>query len=94
MTLTRNIGIISLVINLTLESFYISFKRHKTHAWHVQSCPFHDRIRSLKLFKSMAHLTLVSSEFHNFTPWNLQLFLPYFTVLYLGRSSDRPTRPP
>ena len=26
MTLTRNIGIISLVINLTLESFFISFK--------------------------------------------------------------------
>ncbi len=67
MTLTKNIGIISLVINLTLKTFYISFKRHKTHGWHVQYCPFHDRIRSLKLFKSMAHLILVSSEFHNFT---------------------------
>ena len=44
MTLTRDIGIISLVIKLTLES-----NRHKTHAWYVQSCPFHDRSRSFKL---------------------------------------------
>ena len=83
MALTRNlptIVIISLIINLSLNLSYISLKTHNTHAWNVQSCPFHNRIRYLKLFKSMIHLLLLSSEFHNFTPWNLKLFRIYFTV--------------
>ncbi len=53
------------------------YKTHKTHVG-MYSLAHDTTSRSLKLLKSMQHLILVSSEFHNFTPWNLKQFLSIF----------------